>query len=96
MTVAVQRCAGCGVSLGSVAQGDLRGIPAKLCIGCLTQARAKMILQVLPEPDEGLQWDRLNEWEQDFLTSIRRQFAARGTVTERQYEVLENLWKKYP
>lgn len=88
----VERCDSCGKSLGSL-QPDLFGGPKK-CITCLTNDRISMMLKVLPKEDE-LAWGKLSEWEQGFLPSVRRQFARKGTLTEPQYQSLEQVYKKH-
>lgn len=35
-----------------------------------------------------------NKWEHDFLESIRDQFENRGTLSERQEEILQKLYDK--
>ena len=52
-------------------------------------------LSLLPEPDDtDMLWDDLSEWEQQFLTSVRQQFAQREDVSEKQFAVLERIYKK--
>ena len=34
------------------------------------------------------------EWEYDFMESITEQFDSRGTLTEKQQEILEKIYKK--
>jgi hypothetical protein len=34
------------------------------------------------------------QWEEEFLESIREQFDARGTLTERQLDKLQELWDR--
>ena len=88
------QCAQCGLWLGVQRQESLPGVPGpQYCIGCQTKRRATMILDALPEAD-GLEWNLLTEWEQSFLESVRQQFARKGEVSEKQYEVLERIWKK--
>ena len=35
-----------------------------------------------------------NKWEHDFLESIREQFDSRGSLSERQEEILQKLYDK--
>jgi len=34
------------------------------------------------------------EWEYDFMGSITEQFDSRGTLTDKQQEILERIYKK--
>ena len=52
-----------------------------------------MILSTLPAEDDW-EWERLSEFEQTFLPSVRQQFALKGVLSEKQYQVLERLWEK--
>lgn len=89
----VTRCADCGGSLGGKVQGDLPGVPAR-CTTCQTKARTRTILCGLPTPDER-EWSVLTDWEQEFVTSVRRQAERPGWVpTEKQFQVLERVWKR--
>lgn len=36
--------------------------------------------------------DGLTKWEQDFVDSITEQFAQRGSISERQQEILERIY----
>lgn len=58
------------------------------------QRLARHYLGLLPQPTER-EWDDLSEWEQSFLTSVRAQFARKGDVSEKQYEILDTLYRKY-
>ena len=53
-----------------------------------------MILTGLPDEDD-YEFEKLSEWEQSFLTSVRDQFERKGTVSEKQYQVLERIWDKH-
>ena len=33
-------------------------------------------------------------WEKDFLESIREQYDMRGTLSDRQQEILQEIWDK--
>lgn len=35
-----------------------------------------------------------NEWEKEFLESLREQFDRNGSLTDKQLEKLEELWDK--
>lgn len=34
----------------------------------------------------------LTKWEEEFLTSINEQFEQRGTLSDRQFEILERIY----
>jgi hypothetical protein len=36
----------------------------------------------------------LTKWEEDFLESIADQFQERGTLSERQYEILSRIYSE--
>ena len=38
--------------------------------------------------------DDLTKWEQNFIVSIEEQFAAKGTLSDRQCEILEQIYDK--
>lgn len=38
--------------------------------------------------------EKLSEWEANFIQSIREQFDRRGTLSERQEEILNEIWDK--
>ena len=38
--------------------------------------------------------DKLSEWEQNFIQSIREQFDRRGSISEKQDEILNKIWEK--
>jgi hypothetical protein len=40
--------------------------------------------------------DRLTEWERQFLESVSDQFTQRGSLSEKQLEVLERIYLKLP
>lgn len=87
----MDKCGTCGVSLGTHQQ-NLFGAPPD-CIQCQTNKRAAMYLAGLPDPDDG-EMERLSEWEQRFLSSARSQFKQKGTLSEKQFQVLERMWDK--
>ncbi len=43
---------------------------------------------------EGLDWDKLNEWEEEFVQACENRMGVMGDVTPKQEEVLENLYRK--
>lgn len=90
--MSVNRCP-CGATLGTLTQTVLPGAGPEKCPACLTNDRARMMLAGLPTEGER-EFDALSEWEQEFLPSVRRCFSERGTLTDRQYEVLERIWSR--
>lgn len=38
--------------------------------------------------------DKLSEWEANFIQSVREQFDKRGSLTDRQYAKLSDIWEK--
>lgn len=89
----IEYCSACNKSLGTTMQDDLFGAPKK-CIQCQTKDRASMMLKVLPDDDDP-QWSHLSEFEQSFLPSVREQFARRGMLSEKQFQVLERIYEKH-
>ena len=85
------RCSRCG-RISSALQSELFG-SVMLCIDCITAQRVDMILHTLPEPADW-EYQPLSDWEQNFLISVRQQMRQKGAVSEKQYEILEQLWKK--
>src|SRR5690348_17238782 len=45
---------------------------------------------------EGINIDRLSDWEQSFVESISDQWTRNRRLTDRQKEVLGNIWDKQP
>ncbi len=90
MSVVVNRCARCGRSLGTFRETTR----VQHCPTCETWLLVHHHLTLLPDPG-GLEWGRLSEWEQAFLTSVRQQFAQRGTLTEKQQEKLESIYERH-
>lgn len=88
----VERCASCNVSLGTHIQEDLFGGPKK-CIDCQTKDRITMMLNLLPAEGE-LAFDRLRSSTQSVLSSVRRQFAKKKTLSPEQYRVLEEIYTR--
>lgn len=39
--------------------------------------------------------DKLNDWENYFIDSISLQLYGRGTLSEKQVEILERIYAKY-
>lgn len=88
----VNRCP-CGASLGTLTQTVLPGTGPEKCAACQTKDRIKMMLAGLPSKGER-EFEALNEFEQEFLPSVREQFGRRGELSEKQYQVLERIWEK--
>lgn len=42
--------------------------------------------------DQCSQSRRLTKWEQDFIESISEQFDERGSISDRQEEILERIY----
>lgn len=38
--------------------------------------------------------EKLSEWEASFIQSIREQFDRRGSLSDRQLEILDKIWEK--
>ena len=38
--------------------------------------------------------DRLNDWERGFVESVERQFKAKGTLSDGQFNVLEKIYER--
>jgi hypothetical protein len=90
----VERCTDCNATLGTLRQTDRPGIAMpKYCITCTTNRRAKWMLSACPEEDDRM-WDSLSEFEQQFLPSVREQFARKGSLSEKQYQILERIYAK--
>lgn len=87
----IKTCATCGKSLG-IYQTNMFRAP-EICMDCQTKARIELILSCLPD-EKDWEWERLSEWEQKFLPSVRQQFARKGILSEAQYQPLESIWKK--
>jgi hypothetical protein len=51
------------------------------------------MLEILPAEGE-MGWEKLTEWEQTFLDSVREQFEDEKILSEKQLEVLERIWDK--
>ena len=88
----VDRCHDCQASLGTMTQETLFNEP-KRCPVCQRNHMAGSYLKLLSEPGER-EWSGLTEWEQEFVTSVRRQFAQKATVSEKQWDILERIYRK--
>ena len=53
----------------------------------MTPSRFKMIMKFMD-------WDKLSDWEHDFVISVEKQFKRRGTLTEKQEEKLEGIYRE--
>ncbi len=88
------QCATCGKALGTTAQKELFSTQ-EYRIDCLTKGRISMVLLVLPEEEEERAWNRLSAFEQSFLPSVREQFIQKETLSEKQYQVLEQIYDRH-
>ena len=61
-----------------------------------TNEEIRKMLALLPKPGER-EWDEIaiNDFEAEFLTSVRDQFSRKGSLSEKQYAVLERIYRKY-
>jgi hypothetical protein len=92
--MSVERCADCNATLGTLRQTNLPGIAApKYCITCTTKRRARLMLTACPDENDPM-WASLSEFEQQFLPSVREQFARKGSMSEKQYQILERIYAK--
>ena len=41
-----------------------------------------------------LEYDNLTEWEDDFILSVSEQYEQKQSLTDRQIEVLESVFRK--
>ena len=90
----VDRCADCGASLGTRTQETFPGMGVeKRCPDCETQYRAKWMVEALPDDDQA-DFERLSEWEQSFVTSVKAQVAAGRKLTEKQYQCVERIYER--
>lgn len=51
------------------------------------KALIEAMLNALDTPSQ-----ELTKWEENFLESINEQFQSRGTLSERQFEILERIY----
>lgn len=93
--MAVDRCADCQTSLGTMTQEVLPGVNvSKRCPACERNVLVKHWLTMLPL-DDGDDWHTLTEWEQEFVRSVRQQYARKGSVSEKQYAIIERIYAKH-
>lgn len=52
----------------------------------------KRLGEVFESIDDSLH--RLNDWEKNFVESLQEQFEERGTLSDRQLEILERIYGK--
>lgn len=89
------QCDTCGKSLDALQPGFFS--PTLTCIDCVNNARIASMLKALPdEQDEWAAeaWACLPESTQSFLSSVRKQFRKKGTLSEKTYQVLERIYKE--
>ena len=53
----------------------------------MDSARFKMIMKFM-------EWDKLTDWEHDFIESVEKQFKQKGYLSEKQEEVLERIYRE--
>ncbi|MEO8602656.1 MAG: hypothetical protein ABI629_08775 [bacterium] len=63
------------------------------CPTCETQRTLASMLGGLPNEGDAL-WERLNEWEQGFVVSVRAQILEGVVLTEKQAETIEKLYRQ--
>lgn len=89
-------CDTCGKTYSSGVQPDMFS-GKRRCLACIGNTRITVMLEVLPnekiESDE-YAWSKLNWREQDLLRSFRSQWKRKGTLSEKQLIVLEQIYKK--
>lgn len=90
--MAVDRCSKCHTSLGTMTQWMMFNTPL-FCASCQRDKQAGDWMRLLPNPEERA-WAELSEWKQQFLTSVREQYERRGTVSEKQFSVLQRVYEK--
>ncbi len=87
-------CDDCGVDIPPPREPALPGLNVTFrCEPCQRTARIHLMLTACPDEDD-YNWEALTEWERDFLPSVRKQVARRGTLTDNQLEALERIYKK--
>ena len=42
----------------------------------------------------GIDFERLNDWEEDFVGKLEDRFDRRGFLTDREEEILEEIYRK--
>lgn len=53
----------------------------------MTKDRLSWIIQ-------GLDWEKLTEWEERFVEDIERYFRRKGDLTNKQEEIIERIYKE--
>lgn len=87
-------CDDCGTAVPPPREPALPGFKVAVrCPPCGRTARITHLLCMLPDEDDG-GFEDLTAWEQEFLPSVRRQFAERRTLTDPQLESLERIYAK--
>jgi len=51
------------------------------------KAEIARMLEMLESPSK-----ELTKWEENFLGSVRDQFTSRGTLSDRQFEILDRIY----
>lgn len=54
----------------------------------------QQIKEVEYKLDECSRSESLNDWEQEFITSVSDQFTVYARISEKQMEVLEKIYRK--
>lgn len=58
------------------------------------EEKRKQIAYVLSQCEDYT--ERLSEWERNFVESVTEQFERRGSLSEKQEDVLEKIYCKLP
>ena len=88
-------CDDCGRPAPEPAQASFQAVPVPVrCTACETKAQIRHYLVALPEDENDPEWRRLHEWEREFLPSVREQFEAHGTLSDKQVEKLEQVYRR--
>ncbi len=53
----------------------------------MTKDRLKWIIS-------GIDFNKLNDWEENFVSSLEEQFDRRGNLTDKQEEIVERLYRE--
>jgi len=53
----------------------------------MTKERLKWVVS-------GLEWETLTKWEEMFVESVEDQFKRKGSITDRQEEILEKIYRE--
>ena len=87
-------CPQCGKPLPTAVQRTMLGTP-ELCQACEEKRQVAHMLAMLPEEeDDAPERDKLSNWENNFLDSVRSQFKEKGKLSGKQFEVLERIYLK--